>query len=172
MIHDFILREFNHRSFVTLTASLQVNNSTLDISWVVNGNISLINLSQKANELTKADRLWENTCFEIFLKRRNQKNYFEYNFAPNKSWNCYCFSDYRTGMKPFDIKPPLLDFKTSHKLLAMSVKVDLPAELINKSDLAVGLTAVLNTADGLTYWALKHPEATPDFHCYFENITS
>ncbi len=41
----------------------------------------------------------------------------------------------------------------------------LPAHGLPDTDGVIGLSAVIETADGqLSYWALAHPRAQPDFH--------
>ncbi|NMF90687.1 hypothetical protein GPA26_19635, partial [Aromatoleum petrolei] len=48
--------------------------------------------------------------------------------------------------------------------LVLDVTLD-AAALPQGSPLELGLTAVVETLDGtLSYWALRHPSARPDFH--------
>ncbi|WP_423604253.1 DOMON-like domain-containing protein [Sphingomonas sp. MS122] len=46
----------------------------------------------------RADGLWRRTCFELFLRRRGEEGYFEFNFSPSGEWAAYRFDRYREGM--------------------------------------------------------------------------
>jgi len=46
------------------------------------------------------DRLWEHTCFEVFIAAAGKANYHEFNFSPSGQWAAYAFSDYRMPGKP------------------------------------------------------------------------
>ncbi|HEV7232636.1 MAG TPA: hypothetical protein VGN36_00225, partial [Sphingorhabdus sp.] len=34
----------------------------------------------------RSDRLWETTCFELFIRRADGERYYEYNFSPSTEW--------------------------------------------------------------------------------------
>ena len=58
---------------------------------------------------------------------------------------------------------PQISLREPSRCLELSVR--LPAELLPAGDLLVGLTAVVEHADGShRYWALRHPAGQPDFH--------
>src|SRR5690349_1737431 len=46
----------------------------------------------------RADELWRNTCFEMFVKAENREGYCEFNFSPSSEWAAYGFTGYRVGM--------------------------------------------------------------------------
>ena len=169
-MHDFILREFHGNNFASIIASLKFKESTLTASWIITGQVSEIILPPIKLEPKRQDKLWENTCFEIFLKQENQENYYEYNFSPNLSWNSYCFKSYRSEIASFETDTPLIQFKSSAESLIMSAKITLPQELRYKTQLALAIATVLKTRQGLTYWALNHPKEKPDFHSQFETL--
>ena len=113
------------------------------------------------------DGLWEHTCFEAFICVKGEKIYYEYNFSPSTQWAAYAFSDYRQHKEWSPKKPPSIAVEqhTNQLLIKISLdKYDLPKNPSNKP-LQLGLTAVLEAADGSkSYWALNHPDETPDFH--------
>src|SRR5262245_27726282 len=47
-----------------------------------------------------ADRLWEHTCFELFVRLPGGTAYCELNFATSGAWAAYRFGAYREGMEP------------------------------------------------------------------------
>ena len=114
----------------------------------------------------RKDRLWEHTCFEIFLGEDGRSNYREFNLSPSGEWNVYAFSDYREGMKQessFDILP--FEVKIfSEQELSLSIAFDLDT-IPALSDLKVGISSVLERKDGVkSYWAFSHSGEVPDFH--------
>ncbi len=115
-------------------------------------------------EPVRSDRLWETTCFELFIKRANSDQYFEYNFSPSTEWALYRFSDYRKGMAEEMIRRPRITCDYSESHFALNAEFDLP-DGWRAGPCMVGLTAVVEEANGTkSYWALAHPPGKPDFH--------
>ncbi len=116
----------------------------------------------------RADGLWKSTCFELFLRPAAGPAYYEFNFAPTTEWAAYHFDDYRQGMAPaIATAPPMIAVRPWEGGFDMEVLVDLKgaSELDPKAPLHLGVSAVIETADGATsYWALAHPSGRPDFH--------
>jgi len=113
------------------------------------------------------DGLWEHTCFEAFIAVAGHEAYREFNFSPSGQWAAYAFSGYRIRCEWTASRPPLLDFTQTDEGLQLEAIIaadDLPPNPEDKP-LQVGLTAVIETVDGLrSYWALRHPASKPDFH--------
>jgi hypothetical protein len=112
----------------------------------------------------RSDRLWETTCFELFLKQPGDSRYFEYNFSPSTEWALYRFSDYREGMAEEMITRPRItcDYSDSH--FALNAEFELPHGW-DEGPFAIGLSAVIEETEGQkSYWALVHPAEKPDFH--------
>ena len=170
MNYDFILCEFNNQRFVTVANKIQVKDLYLEATWIITGEIKEIIIPKRTISKERLDNLWQDTCFELFLKAQQQENYFEYNFSPDKNWNCYQFKNYRSGMEFYKTIEPEIDFQVTNKSLILSAQIEIPPELKIEQNLAIAITAVLNTPKGLSYWALKHLKEKPDFHSYFEPI--
>jgi hypothetical protein len=114
----------------------------------------------------RVDGLWRHTCFEAFVKLPGESAYRELNFAPSGEWAAYRFSAYRAEMAP-DLKqpPPRLEIRSSANALTLDAHVSLSTPLADAPAIALALTAVLESDDGtLSFWALRHPGAKPDFH--------
>src|SRR3954470_4739223 len=47
-----------------------------------------------------ADRLWEHTCCEIFVARKDAADYHEFNLSPSGEWAVYAFRRYRERAGP------------------------------------------------------------------------
>lgn len=118
-----------------------------------------------------ADGLWQHTCFEAFVARAGESAYREFNFSPSGQWAAYRFSAERVRDLPAEagqapVVPDLQLETTEHALtlLAWLPHHALPAPAAGQP-LQLGLTAVLEDRLGrLSYWALRHPGARPDFH--------
>jgi hypothetical protein len=112
-------------------------------------------------------KLWEHTCFEAFIAVAGQPAYHEFNFAPSGNWAVYSFSSYRNGMLLTNesMKPQIAVRSTANRLeLDSVVRLDLLSNLHPRASLRVGIAAVIEATDELSYWALHHPGGKPDFH--------
>lgn len=111
--------------------------------------------------------LWRTTCFELFIAPSETKNYWEFNFSPSHEWCAYAFNDYRAGQTLIH----QLDFSQFHvtcteNIATLQVRFSPNPSLARLlKDTQIGLSAVIESVDGdLSYWALTHPAARPDFH--------
>lgn len=107
-----------------------------------------------------AERLWQYTCCELFIARRAETGYREYNFSPSGEWAAYAFERYREGALPVNISPQILVRRGAGRLeLTASIRVK------ENEKLLIGLAAVIEEESGaLSYWALRHAPGKPDFH--------
>jgi hypothetical protein len=116
------------------------------------------------HEPVRSDRLWQTTCFELFLGTGESPRYFEYNFSPSTEWAFYRFSDYRTGMAEEMLPRPRITCDYSESHFALNAEFSLPDALWD-GPVKLGLAAVVEENDDTkSYWALTHPSAAPDFH--------
>ena len=109
-----------------------------------------------------AERLWQHTCCEIFVARKGEPGYHEFNLSPSGEWAAYAFAGYRTGgMLCDETFAPGICAKQSGSNLLLECCVRIAAT----ESLKLGVSAVIEELDGrLSYWALKHPPGKPDFH--------
>jgi hypothetical protein len=139
---------------------------TLQLHYTLQGNVDNISLPLQRLP-TQTDNLWQHTCFEAFISTKQTTAYYEYNFSPSQQWAVYAFETYRQPIPhhPQDI-PSIKVTQTPHQLILKATLAPalLPYSEDNKS-LQLGLTAIIEHHDhSLSYWALNHPLATPDFH--------
>ncbi len=127
------------------------------VRFVVEGDVTAIRWpAPKAGE--REDRLWEHTCFEVFVTTSD--GYREFNLSPSHQWASYRFSGYRADMAdaPEGVRGLALDLASD--MLALEAHIDLPP-----SAGTLALSTVIEANDGSkSYWALTHPGETPDFH--------
>jgi hypothetical protein len=114
-----------------------------------------------------ATQLWHHTCFEAFIAVEGQRAYHEFNFAPSGEWAVYAFRGYRSG-GPLanEMMRPDIALRTSGSRLELDtvVRLDSLSAIYPRASLRIGLSAVIEASDGLSYWALRHPADKADFH--------
>ena len=135
--------------------------STLQLRYAVTGRISHLIIPAPAEPL-RTDGLWRATCFEFFLRPSGSSAYREFNFSPSGQWAAYEFSGYRRGMhNAYLVAEP--EIRTSTKAdrfeLLAKLSLDLPGQPHE-----IGLSAVVESVVGKSYWAISHPSGAPDFH--------
>jgi len=114
-----------------------------------------------------ATQLWQHTCFEAFIAVEGQAAYHEFNFAPSGEWAAYAFSGYRNGgpLANETMRPHIAVRSTGSRLeLDALVRLDVLSAIHPYASLRIGLSAVIEARDGLSYWAIHHPADKPDFH--------
>jgi hypothetical protein len=109
-----------------------------------------------------AERLWQHSCCEIFIARKDLRGYREFNLSPSGEWAAYEFARYRKGALLAD---PALDPRIAVKRSADRLELAALIPLHQEGKLQIGLAAVVEDQDGtLSYWALRHAPGKPDFH--------
>jgi hypothetical protein len=115
-----------------------------------------------------ADRLWEHTCFEVFVCMKDKPQYCEFNFAPSGEWAAYAFHRYRDGgsLDNEELAPTITVRKAKDSLeVEAIIRLDRLPMIQAQAWLRLALSAVVEEENGvLSYWALKHPPGKPDFH--------
>lgn len=114
------------------------------------------------------DRLWQHTCFELFVASAETQAYHELNFSPSGEWAIHAFRGYRDG-GPIagESLAPRITVRTGGNRLELDARVALDrlSAAYAHAPLRLGLSAVVEEGDGtLSYWALHHPSGKPDFH--------
>jgi hypothetical protein len=123
-------------------------------------------------EPSRADDLWQSTCFEAFLRVPGEEAYREWNFAPSGAWAAYDFTAHREGRTDADVAPPYVRVEDNMIWWAIGATIAVDAD----SPWDLGLAAVLEERDGTkSYWALAHaPGDKPDFHdpaCFVAHLS-
>lgn len=122
------------------------------------GDVSRLVIPPPAPPVRTAN-LWQSTCFELFVGGEGS-NYREFNLSPSGAWAAYQFDDHRAGMRDADASIEI-EISSNNTMLTMSAKIETELGV----SLSVGLTAVIEEADGmLRYWATAFAPGEPDFH--------
>src|SRR5579859_7571380 len=111
--------------------------------------------------------LWRHTCCEAFIAIEGQAAYHEVNLAPSGEWTVYALRGYRDGASLADATMnPAIAVRAARDRLELDAVIRLGrlAASYPRAALRVGLAAVIETREGLSYWALRHPIDRADFH--------
>lgn len=166
--HSFSLQPFDFSSTPDLhiTGNVARNLNTLTVSYLLQGDLSKIEIPSTADIPSRKNELWEETCFEFFLGMKNSSRYWEFNLSPSGHWNVYRFDDYRQGMQE-EISVLLLPFSIQDRsdTLQLTLELDLNTIISTEQSLDIGIATVIKDKDGeINYWALDHCAEQPDFH--------
>lgn len=142
------------------------------LTFSVETDLSQLRIPQScaADAEVATDGLWRHTCGELFVATANQTAYREFNFSPSGAWAWYAFSDYRVLQDGASSRlVPQIASKQSADGLVLQIMLprgSLPdANVPATNGLDLSPTMVIEAADGrLSYWAVTHPFAHPDFH--------
>ena len=128
-------------------------------------------LAPRSETPAARDFLWKRTCGELFLGVPGDPSYLEFNFSPSGDWAAYAFDGYRTGVRNHDWigqtpEVRILPGEGATRLLATVPHAALRPLWRKDSALTwqAGITMVLETHLGLSYWSLAHPRTQPEFH--------
>lgn len=139
----------------------------LDLHYFAHGDVEAVRWAE-AVAPERAERLWEASCFEVFVRAAGRAPYCEFNFAPSTQWAAYRFTEYRAGMEwLMGIPAPMATTRMTGKVRVHHVRLALDGArgLATDADWQLALSAVIEESDGRkSYWALRHPEGRPDFH--------
>lgn len=143
----------------------KVGVTVLKFEFVVVGDVASIKIPEAGLGI-RADKLWQTTCFEAFLRSVDEPGYLELNFSPSKDFASYRFDQYRDGMAPAIDMPDAEIFVESdgaHRFALVAFQ-EIDNAMLDRG-LNVGLSSVIELKDGTkSYWALQHPPGPPDFH--------
>ena len=151
-----------------LTASARIGGAgKLAVTFTLDADMSRVVLPRLRTP-ARADELWRHTCFEVFVALPDAEAYCELNFSPSGEWAMYGFVGYRRGMTPIEVRrAPRIAVRPTPRGLVLEAVTYLEELPMPQPGLPLraGAAAVIEETDGrLSYWALAHPAARPDFH--------
>jgi len=132
----------------------------LEVSYAIEGELARL-LVPAPRPPRFAERLWQHCCCELFVARKGEPGYREFNFSPSGEWAAYAFARYREGAPLRDAAlNPGIGARVSARELRLEASVACTPGRLN-----LGVSAVIEEAGGgLSYWALRHAPGKPDFH--------
>lgn len=149
-----------------ISGSVERRPGALFITYIMAGDLERIVLPEPALSVSRRHELWRRTCFEVFFGTTGQNAYWEGNFSPSGHWNIYRFTDYRRGMAEEQRSGrPLCRRVTDKSRLELSCGMDIHDLCPDREVIVAGIACVvMETSGRLSYWAVDHCGARPDFH--------
>jgi hypothetical protein len=146
----------SHDAVRGISVRLERSPGALSLRYELDADLERLRIPEEG-PFRPGDRLWQHTCFEIFVSPR-MPAYQEFNFSPSGEWAAHSFRGYREGGPSSGVNR-LSARKTKDRL---TVQASIACV---SGDLKIALSAVIEDAEGaLSYWALRHPRGKPDFH--------
>ncbi len=143
----------------------------LTLDFLLHGGLRKLKLPQHmtppAVSPVRRDELWQHTCLELFARVDGAPGYLEFNFSPSGDWAAYEFDDYRGARRNLESIACTVRSSRQDDSLRVRATLSVPAMAATRQPVAwqLNLAAVVESSDGaLSYWALCHPRAQPDFH--------
>jgi hypothetical protein len=158
-------------SVLRITGQVSRMRGGLQLRFLLEGAMDHVRVPEP-REPRFADELWRHTCFELFTACKGDTRYQEFNFSPSGEWAAYAFARYRERVPlPAHVDHGVLAPRVSVCRSAGRLQLDAVAQLDHLAPeesgagLVLAVSAVVETDDGsLSYWALRHCAAKPDFH--------
>ena len=165
----FLLKPFpgeGNPAGLSIGGSIGRRSDTLSVLCEVRGNLSKVRVPAAADAPRRRDRLWEETCLELFLGAEDSGEYWECNLSPSGHWNVYRFTHYREGMREEPAITSLpFDVRRDPEALLLAAEIGVGKIVPAHKDLTATVAAVIGTTDGgRSHWAPVHPASRPDFH--------
>lgn len=167
--HSFALRPFPAGPpppALRLSGEVARQGERLRLLYRLSGDLAALRLAPPASAPSRLDELWATTCFECFWAVAGERPYWELNASPAGHWNLYRLDDYRRGLRPqAGAEPPRQRLRRNEAELSLELELALPEVIPPGAPLALAIACVIEDRAGtLSYWALSHPGAEPDFH--------
>jgi len=149
-----------------LTGMISRDTGRLKLLYELIGPLNNLAIPAFSGEPKRRDRLWEKTCFELFLNIRGSDTYWEFNLSPSGDWNVYRFNAYREGRQE---EQAVIDLafrvQSSPDVLKLILEINAEKIIPPYHPVNAAISAVLKSSSGrTTYWALAHNGMKPDFH--------
>jgi hypothetical protein len=158
------LTPFEPNNDYKITFNIEKDVECLNCSYIVSGKIE--NLSLKEGRSAKRHSfLWLDTCFELFLKKENSSDYYEFNFASNNDYNIFHFPEYRAPLKETNdfLVDSQMEVESENKIVfnfQIYPHIDVAGE-----EFTFLASTILKTIDKkISFWAVDHSKKNADFH--------
>ena len=175
----FSLIPFDIKNSPPIKIATEINQTeeAIFISYKITGQLSIIDLGDGTPIHQRKLKLWEKTCFELFLKNQFHEDYIEFNFSPLFEWNSFYFAQKGSSLSELNTLNHMnIDILRSSEVFQLIVNIstnDLPKHFQKKfseGKMSAGISTVIRNKDESTsYWALDHKDQKPNFH-HFESF--
>ena len=148
------------------------SSGVLALEFQVAADLRELRFAPSSCHARRSDELWRQTCFELFAAHDDEPRYCEFNFTPSGEWAAYTFAAYRSPRR--DAPQDRIDVSTQaaadgplrlRARMNLATALELDAQALARSSWRLNCSAIIeDNAGALSYWAVHHPGAQPDFH--------
>ncbi len=155
---------YNIDEQTTVTATIELHDNQLTLEYQIQGNMSQYHFPKQTKQ-ERANELWLDTTFELFIAPTNSDEYWEINISPSTQWNVYHFTSYKEGMKESNIiSQPTIKTDEYHNEYRLTFNSTVPNEHFDHV-LQINLCVILLDQKGVRhFYSIKRREGSPDFH--------
>jgi len=149
---------------IVIKATIEFKNSQLKLNYEIVGQLSKYNFPKKTKQ-QRADNLWLDTCFELFIADINKKEYWEINISPSTEWNSYHFTKYKKNMKKsYLFSTPCIKIKSNENKYKFSFDSTMQKKILKK-ELQINICVIiLDKNKKRNFYSINRRNSSPDFH--------
>ena len=136
----------------------------MKIEYEIIGDLSSYSFPKKTKQ-KRANELWKDTCFELFIANYSSTEYYEINTSPSTEWNAYHFTSYKKEMRESDLfSPPRISFYQSDNRYTFSFEMTFRKNIFDK-ELLINLAVILlDKEEKRHFYSINRQNSSPDFH--------
>jgi hypothetical protein len=154
---------------ISIESEFNSTDESIYISYKLLGALSTVDFGTSTPKHERVMKLWEKTCFELFIKNAND-TYIEFNFSPDFEWNCFLFEKVK-GLPVEYKKMESVNFDILFANDIVHVIIELQKKMFPENffegPLSAGITSIIIDKKGdISYWALSHEDIKPNFHLF------
>lgn len=149
---------------IEVHTTIELQHNKFKIEYEITADLSPYNFPKKSKQ-QRADELWRDTCFELFITNRSSDEYYEINTSPSTKWNAYHFQNYKEDMSESDVfsVPSIISQKLDNRY-SFSFEMAFQEDIFEK-ELLVNLAIILLDRDCVRhFYSIHRREGSPDFH--------
>ena len=148
----------------TINASIEILDSKLKLNYQVVGDTSKYHFPSKTTQ-QRANNLWLDTCFELFIANRNEDSYWEINISPSTKWNSYHFTRYKEEMRESNLfLTPQIKIEKQKDKYELSFETTFSRRVL-KEKLDINLSVILLDNKGKrSFYTINRRNDSPNFH--------
>ena len=149
---------------ITVKTIIQLQDNLLKLNYQIVGDLSNYHFPQNSKQ-QRADELWLDSCFELFISHPHKNEYWEINISPSTEWNIYHFTSYKEDMRVSNIisTPTIKSYRYEHEY-KLSFETIIQKENFDKL-LLINLCVILLDKKGVrNFYSMDRREGSPNFH--------
>lgn len=160
----YLLKNHKHESKPKIRTTLEFKNNKITLEYQVLGHMAHYHFP-KPTKQKRANNLWLDSSFELFLAPKNRTSYYEINVSPSTQWNAYMFQAYKQEMKESTIfSTPSIKILHLEEEYSFSFEMAVQEGFLSQK-LEINLAVILLGNDGVrNFYSLVKGEGMPDFH--------